>query len=176
MNKDLAIRRRVLNIYNKRQDDFPSLRAYNDYLEEVEDMIFNMIDGVNVQAIEEKIKLYQEQNADQIIASNARKVEERTAALRKQTVQTLVKTEANSEQAQSFGQAPSGTYAPAVAPGSAFVQPKPAALTSHDREGLFEDEETKKLRKERGARAGGWTADLGRRRAFEEAFSSLYVS
>lgn len=33
-----------------------------------------MIDGVNVQAIEEKIKLYQEQNADQIIASNARKV------------------------------------------------------------------------------------------------------
>eukprot|EP00250_Pteridium_aquilinum_P007664 c17336_g1_i1 orf=477-1007(-) len=176
MNKDLATRRRVLNIYNKRQDDFPSLREYNDYLEEVEDMIFNLLDGVNVQAIEEKIKIYQEQNADQIVASNARKVEERTAALRRQTVQTSVVTETTSEQTQSFGQAPSGIYAPAVAPGGAFVQPKPAALSSHDREGLFEDEETKKLRKERGARAGGWTPELGRRRAFEEAFSSLCVN
>lgn len=176
MNKDLAIRRRILNIYNKRPEDFPTLRAYNDYLEGVEDMIFNLIDGVDVQAIEEKVKLYQEENADQIIASNARKAEERSAALRKQTVQTSVNTAATSEQVQSIGQAPSGIYAPAVATGGVFVQPKPAVLTSHDREGLFENEETKKLREERGARAGGWTPELGRRRAFEEAFSSLWVS
>lgn len=177
MNKDLAIRRKVLNIYNKRQEDFPTLRAYNDYLEEVEDMIFNLIDGVNVQAIDEKIKLYQEQNADQILASNARKVEERSAALRKQTVQQpAANTEAASEQAQLLAQASNGMYAPAVAPGSTYVQPKPAALSGHDREGLFEDEETKKLRREKGARAGGWTPELGRRRAFEEAFSSLCVN
>ncbi|MCO5603375.1 hypothetical protein L7F22_057525 [Adiantum nelumboides] len=173
----ISFKFREKNIYNKRQEDFPTLRAYNDYLEEVEDMIFNLIDGVNVQAIEEKIKIYQEQNADQIIASNARKVEERSAAHRKQNVQqSSVSTEVASEQAQPFAQAPSGIYAPAVAPGSTFMQPKPAVLSSHDREGLAEDEETKKLRKERGARAGGWTPELGRRRAFEEAFSSLWVN
>ncbi|KAI5077349.1 hypothetical protein GOP47_0007173 [Adiantum capillus-veneris] len=104
-------------------------------------------------------------------------VEERSAALRKQTVkQSSVSTEAASEQAQPIAQAPSGMYAPAVAPGSTFMQPKPAASSSHDREGLVEDEETKKLRKEKGARAGGWTPELSRRRAFEEAFSSLCVN
>ncbi|KAH7428811.1 hypothetical protein KP509_09G018700 [Ceratopteris richardii] len=137
-------------------------------------MIFDLIDGVNVQAIEEKIKIYQEQNADQIVASNARKVEERAAALRKPTAQQpVMNPEPPSEQGQ---QGISGIYAPAVAPGSAFVQPKPAMISSHDREGVVEDEETKKLRKERGARAGGWSSELGRRRAFEEAFSSLWVS
>ena len=69
----------------------------------------------------------------------------------------------------------SGIYAPAVAPGSVFVQPKPAAVaSSHDRD-LYEDEDTRKQRQEKGAKAGGWTPELGRRRAFEEAFSSLWV-
>ena len=36
--------------------------------------VFKLIEGVDVQAIEAKIKLYQEEHADQIIANNARKV------------------------------------------------------------------------------------------------------
>jgi len=54
-NKEIMIRRRISNIFNKREDDFPSLKEYNDYLEEVEDMIFNLVTGVDVPAIEEKI-------------------------------------------------------------------------------------------------------------------------
>lgn len=89
--------------YNKREDDFPSLREYNDYLEEVEDMsknsnhpnyqsywdsnckrailtwklyiaVFNLIEGIDVQAIEEKIQQYQQENAEQIMINQARKV------------------------------------------------------------------------------------------------------
>jgi CDK-activating kinase assembly factor MAT1 len=37
------------------------------------------------------------------------------------------------------------------------------------------DEETMRLRAERGARAGGWTAELGKRRALEEAFNSIFI-
>jgi CDK-activating kinase assembly factor MAT1 len=36
--KDTNWRRRLLKVYNKTQDDFPSLKEYNDYLEHVEGM------------------------------------------------------------------------------------------------------------------------------------------
>lgn len=82
MNKELQTRRRIQNIYNKRQDDFPSLRAYNDYLEEVEDIIFSLIEGVDVAATEEKLLKYQNENAEAIIASRARRAEEEATFLR----------------------------------------------------------------------------------------------
>ncbi|XP_057447556.1 uncharacterized protein LOC130739311 isoform X1 [Lotus japonicus] len=67
--------------FNKREDDFPSLREYNDYLEQVEDMTFNLIEGVDVAAIEAKIAKYQEENSEQIMVNRARKAEELAAAL-----------------------------------------------------------------------------------------------
>ncbi|KAE8653060.1 hypothetical protein Csa_019757 [Cucumis sativus] len=63
-----------LQQFNKREEDFSSLREYNDYLEEVEDMTFNLIEGIDVQAIEAKIARYQEENAEQIMINRARKV------------------------------------------------------------------------------------------------------
>lgn len=39
----------------------------------------------------------------------------------------------------------------------------------------IDDVETLKLKAERGARAGGWTSELSRKRALEEAFSSMCV-
>mmetsp|Transcript_23977 Transcript_23977/g.47721 ORF Transcript_23977/g.47721 Transcript_23977/m.47721 type:complete len:299 (-) Transcript_23977:56-952(-) len=36
-------RKRVMAVYNKSEADFPSLREYNDYLEEVEDIIFCIV-------------------------------------------------------------------------------------------------------------------------------------
>lgn len=36
--KDTNWRRRLLKVYNKTQDDFHSLKEYNDYLEQVEGM------------------------------------------------------------------------------------------------------------------------------------------
>ncbi|KAK9217069.1 hypothetical protein WN943_005694 [Citrus x changshan-huyou] len=36
--RELAIRKKIASIYNKREKHFPSLEEYNDYLEKVEDM------------------------------------------------------------------------------------------------------------------------------------------
>ncbi|PWA16651.1 hypothetical protein CCH79_00004406 [Gambusia affinis] len=38
VDKEVEIRKKVMKIYNKREFDFPSLRDYNDYLEQVEDI------------------------------------------------------------------------------------------------------------------------------------------
>ncbi|GMP42939.1 hypothetical protein CsSME_00012503 [Camellia sinensis var. sinensis] len=79
--KEMAIRKRIASIFNKRQEDFPSLTEYNDYLEEVEDMTCNLIEGINVPVIEAKIAEYEKENAEQIMNAQARKAEEYAAAL-----------------------------------------------------------------------------------------------
>ena len=89
--------------FNKTQEHFPTLKDYNDYLEEVEDMselfplfvnllflnytnweklsrfdfsfqAFNLIEGIDVEAIEAKIARYQQENAEQIYLSRAKRV------------------------------------------------------------------------------------------------------
>jgi CDK-activating kinase assembly factor MAT1 len=37
-------------------------------------MVFDLIDGINVEAIEQKIKRYSKENAEQIMINRARKV------------------------------------------------------------------------------------------------------
>ena len=41
--KDTSWRRRLLAVYNKTPADFGTLQDYNDYLEEVEDMIYSIV-------------------------------------------------------------------------------------------------------------------------------------
>jgi len=47
-----------LKIYNKPASDFSSLREYNDYLEEVEDIIWSLESGKNEKETREKIAQY----------------------------------------------------------------------------------------------------------------------
>ncbi|EFJ09494.1 hypothetical protein SELMODRAFT_428018 [Selaginella moellendorffii] len=75
MNREMQVRRRIASIYNKREDNFASLRDYKDYLEDVEDIIFNLVQGINVDETEAKIKAYNEENYEQILTSRARKRE-----------------------------------------------------------------------------------------------------
>ncbi|KAL0360069.1 UNVERIFIED_CONTAM: CDK-activating kinase assembly factor MAT1 [Sesamum radiatum] len=115
--KEMAIRKRIAGIYNKREEDFPSLREYNDYLEEVEDMIVNLIEGIDVPAIEARIAQYQRENAEQIMNAQARKAEEYAAALaasKGQLQQTGADLQSSS-QAGTSGTVAQGQYAPAVA-------------------------------------------------------------
>eukprot|EP00252_Welwitschia_mirabilis_P022915 TRINITY_DN6349_c0_g1_i1.p1 TRINITY_DN6349_c0_g1~~TRINITY_DN6349_c0_g1_i1.p1 ORF type:complete len:195 (-),score=50.59 TRINITY_DN6349_c0_g1_i1:183-767(-) len=182
-SKEIAIRRRILNIFNKREEDFPSLREYNDYLEEVEDMVFKLIEGVDVPAIEAKIAKYQEENAEQIIVSRARRAEEMANALREHDAPALADgaMDMNIDQnSQSTGVAGGGQYAPTVAPGI-FMQPRPTGPAGQpvpiggNGNNLPEDEESQRQHAEKGARAGGWSPELCKKRAFEEAFSSLWI-
>ena len=62
--------------YNKRQMDFNELREYNDYLEQVEDIIFNLCEGIDVKATEAKVDAYRKENAGEIARLNKRNEEE----------------------------------------------------------------------------------------------------
>ncbi|KAK1367073.1 CDK-activating kinase assembly factor like [Heracleum sosnowskyi] len=173
--KEMAIRKRISNIFNKREDDFPSLREYNDYLEEVEDMIVNMVEGIDVPAIEARITQYQRENSEQIMNAQARKAEEYAAALAASRGQP-VHSEVDATAGQS-SQATSGTgghYVPAVA-GGTIGQPIPIG-SGHEMLGYqFDDEEMMKLKAKNGGKAGGWSIELSKKRALEEAFGSIWI-
>lgn len=176
-NKEMAIRRRIASIFNKHEDDFPSLREYNDYREEVEDMTVNLIEGIDVAVIEAYIAKYQEENAEQIMVNRARKAEELAAAMaaiKGQPVQTDNDDASQNSQA-GFGAVPQGQYAPTFAGGQprpTGMGPQPLPLGGGDAGYAADDEERRRL----GARAGGWSIEISRKRALEEAFGSMWVS
>jgi CDK-activating kinase assembly factor MAT1 len=184
-SKEVAIRRRIANIYNKREEDFPSLRDYNDYLEEVEDMTFKLVEGVDVPAIEANIAKYQEENAEQIINSRARKAEELAKSLREHQTQAVTDCPSDmvlDQNSQAVGATGGGQYAPSMA-APMFMQPRPTGPVAQpvpigggNANSMPEDEATQRQRAERAARAGGWTPELCKKRAVEEAFGSLWLS
>ena len=59
---DVELRRKVIAVFNKRRQDFPSDSAHNDYLEFVEDVCFKLIEGIDV-AETEKIVAKEKENA-----------------------------------------------------------------------------------------------------------------
>ncbi|PON99337.1 Cdk-activating kinase assembly factor [Trema orientale] len=188
-SKEVSIRRRIASIFNKREEDFPSLREYNDYLEEVEDMkkkndfvaAFNLIEGIDVPAIEEKIAKYQEENSEQIMINRARKAEELAAAMAA-SKGPLAQSDNDGGPTQNSqtGLSAQGQYAPTVAggqprPTGMAPQPLPLGMGTDMHGYALDDDEMMKLRAERGGRAGGWSVELSRKRAIEEAFSSIWI-
>ncbi|KAF8580693.1 CDK-activating kinase assembly factor [Ramaria rubella] len=63
VEKEVAVRRRISKEFNKRHEDFADLRSYNDYLEMVEDITFNLINEVDVPETEARIASYRAENA-----------------------------------------------------------------------------------------------------------------
>lgn len=66
VEKDLDVRRRILKDYNKKEEDFETLREYNDYLEEVETIIYNLVNNIDVDATKRKVEQYKKENKTQI--------------------------------------------------------------------------------------------------------------
>lgn len=70
VEKEVDIRKRVFNVFNKTIEDFGNdLDAYNKYLEEVEDIVCNLDHGVDVEKTEERLRSYEELNK-QLILNN----------------------------------------------------------------------------------------------------------
>ncbi|CAK5279375.1 unnamed protein product [Mycena citricolor] len=63
VEKEIAVRRRIAKEFNKRSEDFMSLRDYNDYLEDVEDITWNLINDIDPAGTEARIVAYREANA-----------------------------------------------------------------------------------------------------------------
>ncbi|XP_024458560.1 uncharacterized protein LOC7485263 isoform X1 [Populus trichocarpa] len=178
-NKEIVVRRRIASIFNKREDDFPSLREYNDYLEEVEDMslvtVFNLVAGDDVAATEVKIAEYQEENADLILINHARKAEELALAMSaSKGPPAQTDNTDGSSQGISVG---AGQYAPTIVGGQprpTGIAPQPVPLRGGpDMHGYLEDEETMRIRTENASRAAGWSIEFSKKRGFEEAFASF---
>ena len=72
---DVELRRKVIAVFNKRRQDFPSDSAHNDYLEFVEDVCFKLIEGIDV-AETEKIVAKEKENARKNKARRERNEEE----------------------------------------------------------------------------------------------------
>jgi CDK-activating kinase assembly factor MAT1 len=66
VEREVDIRKRVALVFNKREEDFEDLRAYNDYLNEVEDITFNLIEEIDVEKSNQRLESYRSQHADEI--------------------------------------------------------------------------------------------------------------
>jgi len=80
VEREVDVRRRVAKIYNKQEKDFPSLQAYNNYLEEVEEITFNLIHRIDLERTEARIAMHEHANRS-LINRNAFSLSSASAAL-----------------------------------------------------------------------------------------------
>ncbi|BEI85926.1 hypothetical protein CcaverHIS002_0602130 [Cutaneotrichosporon cavernicola] len=93
VEKEVSVRRRINEIYNKREADFPTRRAYDDYLQEVEDITFNLLNEVDVSATEAKIAAYQNENASLITTNKHKAAMESMSAAERDEVEKRARAE-----------------------------------------------------------------------------------
>ncbi|KAI0228731.1 TFIIH/NER complex subunit, partial [Massospora cicadina] len=63
VEKEVRIRKKLARDYNLREDDFQTLKEYDAYLEELEDITFNLINGVDIEATNARIEEHKRVNA-----------------------------------------------------------------------------------------------------------------
>ncbi|KAF1350020.1 CDK-activating kinase assembly factor MAT1-domain-containing protein [Delphinella strobiligena] len=71
VEREVDIRKRIATIFNRREDDFESVMDYNNYLNEVEDITFNLINREQIEATERRISAYAEANSKAITTNAA---------------------------------------------------------------------------------------------------------
>ncbi|KAJ1916612.1 TFIIH/NER complex subunit [Mycoemilia scoparia] len=71
VEKEIRVRKRVARTFNKRQNEFKTLRDYNDYLEFIEDLVFNLTYDVNIQETEGIIEEHEKKNRETITKNNS---------------------------------------------------------------------------------------------------------
>jgi len=103
VEREVDIRKRVLKDYNKREEDFLNLRDFNNYLEEIEEIVFNLANNLEVEETKAKIEVYRKDNFKIIqknrvlqskseaylksqLAAEAREAEERRIELRNEEI------------------------------------------------------------------------------------------
>ncbi|KAL1964599.1 hypothetical protein VTN77DRAFT_6773 [Rasamsonia byssochlamydoides] len=85
VEREVDIRKRVMQILNRREDEFDSKRAYDDFLEQREEIISNLVNGIDVAKTESDLKKYAAANMDSIRANQARESQEASSFLEQQS-------------------------------------------------------------------------------------------
>jgi hypothetical protein len=77
VERDFSIRRKVKALFNKKERDFKTVDEFKDYEERVEDIIYNLVNLINVDETNKLIDVYKQENSKEII-QNQFKVNEET--------------------------------------------------------------------------------------------------
>lgn len=62
VEKEVDIRRNIMKDFNKQEEDFDTLAEYNDYLEEIEEIIYNLDNGIDVEFTKKKVETHRKEN------------------------------------------------------------------------------------------------------------------
>lgn len=79
LNKDGQVRRRYMKWFNKRREDFDSDEAYDNYLEMVEEIVYNVVNNIDVEATKERVEKYRQQNQLEIGQNQAKRIDEQNS-------------------------------------------------------------------------------------------------
>ncbi|KAF1964762.1 CDK-activating kinase assembly factor [Bimuria novae-zelandiae CBS 107.79] len=74
VEREVDIRRRVAKVMNKQEVDFESLRDYNDYLETVEEITWNLILKIDVEQTERRLRAFEEAQKAELNPNAPRRV------------------------------------------------------------------------------------------------------
>lgn len=85
VEREVDIRRRVMSILNRREEEFDSKRAWDDFLEQREEIIANLVHGTDVAKTEADLQKYAQENMNSIRANRALEVQEATSFQEQQT-------------------------------------------------------------------------------------------
>lgn len=66
VEREVDIRKTVAKVFNRREDEFESLRDYNDYLNEVEDITFNLINRIDLEETERRLHEHEQAHKEEI--------------------------------------------------------------------------------------------------------------
>ncbi|EAW10358.1 TFIIH/NER complex subunit TFB3 [Aspergillus clavatus NRRL 1] len=85
VEREVDIRRRVMSILNRREEEFDSKRAWDDFLEQREEIIANLVYGTDVAKTEADLQRYATENMSSIRANRALEAQEATSFQEQQT-------------------------------------------------------------------------------------------
>ncbi|RAQ41957.1 RNA polymerase II transcription factor B subunit 3 [Aspergillus flavus] len=85
VEREVDIRRRVMQILNRREEEFDSKRAWDDFLEQREEIIANLVHGTDVAKTEADLQKYAQENMRSIRANQALEAQEASFFQARQT-------------------------------------------------------------------------------------------
>ncbi|KAL1850851.1 TFIIH/NER complex subunit [Paecilomyces lecythidis] len=85
VEREVDIRRRVMQILNRREEEFATKRAWDDFLEQREEIIANLVSGIDVAKTEADLQKYAAENMHSIKANQALESQESTSFMERQS-------------------------------------------------------------------------------------------
>ena len=76
MERDFSIRRKIKALFNKKESDFGTIDEFKNYEERVEDIVYNLVNLIDVDATNQYIEKYKQENSKEIVTNQLRRNEE----------------------------------------------------------------------------------------------------